>query len=153
MAKRFRFPLQPVLEHRKRIEDEKQQLVAERKRALEISERELQRFNDQFRSSSDRLRNDHREFSGEELRLHYAHLQFLDRAITAQIRVVAERRVAVDRARADLLEATKERKVVEKLRERRHEAFVAEELRVEQNELDDGNARRFGQATRVGGMS
>ena len=153
MAKRFKFPLQSVLDMRKRTEDERQQVVAERKRALELSEAELQRLNDEFRASSDRLRSAHREFSGEELRLNYAHLQFLDRAITAQIRVVAERRVSLDRARADLLEATKERKVVEKLRERRHQAFVAEELRIEQNELDDGNARRFGQASHVGGIS
>jgi flagellar FliJ protein len=151
VAKRFKFSLQPVLEQRKRVEDEKQQVAAQRQRELDRSEAELKRLNDDFRLSSERLRTNHRSFDAEGLRLHYAHLQFLDRAITAQIRVVAERRVALDRARTDLLDATKERKVVEKLKERRHEAFVAEELRIEQNELDDGNARRFGRAARLGG--
>ena len=151
MAKRFKFSLQPVLEQRRRVEEEKQQVVAQRQRELDRSEAELKRLNDDFRSSSESLRTNHRALDGEQLRLHYAHLQFLDRAITAQIRVVAERRVALDRARNDLLEASKERKVVEKLKERRHEAFVAEELRIEQNELDDGNARRFGRAAGVGG--
>lgn len=152
MAKRFKFSLQPVLEQRKRVEEEKQQIVAQRQRELDFSETELKRLNDEFRAGSESLRTSHRSFDGESLRLHYAHLQFLDRAITAQIRVVAERRVAVDRARMDLLAASKERKVVEKLKERRREAFVAEELRVEQNELDDGNARRFGRTAGVGGM-
>ena len=151
MARRFKFSLQPVLEQRKRVEEEKQQVVALRQRELDRSEAELKRLNDDFRSSSDSLRSNHRALDGESLRLHYAHLQFLDRAITAQIRIVAERRVVLDRARTDLIEATKERKVVEKLKERRHEAFVAEELRIEQNELDDGNARRFGRAANVGG--
>lgn len=150
--KRFRFALQPVLEQRERVEEEQQQNVARRKRAVDDAERELRRLNDEFRASSDRLRSNHRALNSDELRLHYAHLQFLDRTIVAQIRVVAERRVALDRARADLLAASKERKVVEKLKERRHEAFVAEELRVEQNELDDGNARRHGRIE-AGGLS
>ena len=146
MAKRFAFNLQPVLEHRKRIEDEKQQVVAQRQRALDLAQAELDRLNAEFRRHSEALRDQHRAFDGEELRLHYAHLQYLDRVILAQIRVVAERRVALDRARADLLAASKERKVVEKLKERRYEDYVSENQRIEQNELDDSNARRFGRA-------
>jgi flagellar protein FliJ len=141
--KKFRFTLQPVLDHRERIEDEKQQIVAQRKRALDDAERELRRLNDEFRSNSERLRQEHRALGAEELRVRYAHMQFLDRAIVAQIRAVAERRVNFDRARAELLAASKERKVVEKLKDRRKEAHDAEEQRVAQNEMDDQNARRF----------
>ena len=148
--KGFTFQLQPVLEHRQRIEDEKQQQVAIRQRALDDAERELRRLNDDFREYSERLRSGHKGLTTEELRLFYAHLQFLDRNIVAQIRVVAERRVAVDRARLELLAARKERKVVEKLKEKRRLAFISEELRVEQNELDDGNARSYGRTARGG---
>ncbi len=148
--KKFRFALQPVLQQRERVEDQKQQVVAQRKRAVDQAEAELKRLNEEFRESALALRSKHKGFDAEELRLHYAHLQFLDRTIVAQIAVVAERRVALDRARQELLEASKDRKVVEKLKERRREAFVAEEARVEQNELDDGNARRYGRAS-VGG--
>lgn len=140
--KKFVFTLQPVLDQRQRVEDEKQQIVAQRRRSLDEAEAELQRLNNEFRQSSDRLRGAHRELNAEDLRLHYAHLSFLDRTIVAQIHVVAERRVALDRARADLLAASKERKVVEKLKDRRHEAYVAEAARIEQNALDDSNARR-----------
>lgn len=146
MAKRFRFTLQPVLEHRERIEDEKQQVVAQKQRHFDAAQAELNRLNDEFRRHSALLRDQHRAFDGEELRMHYAHLQYLDRVIIAQIRVVAERRVALDRARAELLEASKDRKVVEKLKERRRETHAAEAQRVEQNELDDSNARRHGRA-------
>ena len=142
--KRFAFALQPVLDHRKRVEDEKQLIVAMRKRALDDSERELARLDEEFRKHSAMLREGHKKFETRELQSVYAHLQFLDRCIVAQIRIVAERRVALDRARNDLLEASKEKKVVEKLKERRRDAHSLEEQRIEQKELDDGNARRYG---------
>jgi flagellar FliJ protein len=145
--KKFAFQLQPVLEHRERIEDEKQQTLAARQRALDESERELEHLNDDFRAHANGLRERHKGFTGDELRLHYAHLQFIDRSIVAQIHVVAERRVALDRARIDLLAASKDRKVVEKLKDRRREAHSVEELRVEQNELDDSNARAYARAS------
>ncbi len=149
--KKFSFALQPVLDHRKRIEDEKQLVVATRKRALDEAEAELKRLNDEFRRHAALLRDGHKKLETRELQSIYAHLQFLDRCIVAQIKIVAERRVALDRARNELLEASKEKKVVEKLKERRREAFVIEEQRVEQKEIDDGNARRHGRV-HVGGM-
>ncbi|HKE36846.1 MAG TPA: flagellar export protein FliJ [Candidatus Baltobacteraceae bacterium] len=153
MRKKFSFTLQPVLDHRKRIEDQKQQTLATRQRAWDEARRELDRLNDEFRANSRELRERHREFEVEELRLRYAHLQFLDRSIDAQIKVVAERQVALDRARKDLVAASKNRKVVDKLKERKHDAHTAEELRLEQIELDDGNARMEGRLQRNAGGS
>ncbi len=149
--KRFAFTLQPVLDQRKRIEEEKQQITAARQRDLDAAESELRRLNAEFKHCSDLLREQHRALDAESLRRHYAHIQFLDRCIVAQIQVVAERRVALDRARAELLAASKERKAVDTLKERRYEAHVAEERRIEQNELDDGNARRYGRSA-AGGL-
>jgi flagellar FliJ protein len=149
-VKRFAFALQPVLDHRKRIEDEKQLVVAVRKRAVDDAERELARLNEEFREHSTMLREGHKKLETRELQCIYAHLQFLDRCIVAQIRIVAERRVALDRARTELLAASKEKKVVEKLKERRKDAHALEEQRFEQKELDDGNARRYGRA-QIGG--
>jgi flagellar FliJ protein len=149
--KKFKFTLQPVLEQRKRIEDQRQQAVAMRQRALVQAEAELLRLNNEFGTYGEMLRTRHKELAADELRMYSAHLQFLDRNIIAQIRVVAERRVALDRARNELLVAVKDRKVVEKLKEKRRLDFVREELRVEQNELDDGNARRYSRA--LGGTS
>jgi flagellar FliJ protein len=149
--KRFRFALQAVLDQRQRIEDEKQMVVAVKKRAVDEAEAELRRLNEEFRVNADVLRIRHSKLDTEELRLTYAHLQFLDRCIVSQIKVVAERRVALDRARAELLVASKDRKAVEKLKERRREAHDTEAMRLEQNEIDDGNARRYGRSVQVGG--
>ena len=149
--KKFAFALQPVLEHRKRIEDQKQQTMALRQRAWDEAKRELDRLHDEFRAHARELRERHGDFEVEELRVRYAHLQFLDRTIDAQIKILAERQVALERARRDLVEASKDRKIVDKLKERRRMAHTAEELRVEQIELDDGNARQEDRLARNAG--
>jgi flagellar protein FliJ len=148
--KKFAFALQPVLEHRKRIEDEKQVVVAARKRAVDEAEAELSRLNDEFRTYAGTLRTEHAKLSTAELQSIYAHLQFVDRCTVAQMKVVADRRAALDRARAELLEASKQKKVVEKLKTRRKESYDQEAARLEQKELDDSNARRYGR-TVIGG--
>lgn len=141
--KKFKFPLQPVLEQRERIEEEKQIAFAARQRELRAAQADLDRLDGQFRANSDRLRRDHKQLCTDDLRAHYAHLEYLDRAITMQHGVVSQCRFAAERARVDLLEAGKERKVIEKLKERRmeeHRQLVAAQ---EQKDLDDANNRRF----------
>ncbi len=142
MAK-FKFALEPVLDHRERIEDEKQQLLAERLRELKAAEDELARLNGEFKRYSITLREDHARLSSEELRWHYAHLEYLDRCMTMQHGVIFQRRAAVDRARADLAAASIDKKVIEKLKDRRFEEHQALEAAQEQKDLDDSNNRRF----------
>ena len=150
--RKFAFALQSVFDHRERIEEKRRQTLAAKQRELEAAQARLDVLDGEFRSHAEVLRRDHRSLSTEDLRLHYGHLDYLDRAITAQIRVVAERRVAVERAHAELLAASKDRKILEKLKEHRLEEYRDEERRVEQNELDDGNARRENREhQRVGG--
>ena len=151
--KKFAFTLEPVLDHRERIEDEKQQVHAERLRELHRAQEDLARLNDEFARHARALREDHRSFDAEDLRLHYAHLEYLDRAITAQEGVVGARKAACERARLDLVDASKDRQVLEKLKERKREAHLVLENRLEQRDLDDANARRHGRAQSTPGGS
>ncbi|HKU66634.1 MAG TPA: flagellar export protein FliJ [Candidatus Baltobacteraceae bacterium] len=141
MAK-FKFALEPVLDHRERIEDEKQQVLSERRRELQAAEDELARLNGEFKRYSSALREDHATLSTEELRWHYAHLEYLDRCMTMQHGIIYQRRAAVGRARADLVDASKDRKVIEKLKDRRLEEYRALQAAQEQKDLDDTNNRR-----------
>ncbi len=141
---RFKFALEPVLDHRSRIEDEKQQVLAERQRELKAAEDELARLNGDFKRYATALREDHAELSSDELRWHYAHLEYVDRCMIMQHGVILQRRSAVDRARADLIAASKDRKVIEKLKDRRLEEHRTLQAAAEQKELDDTNNRRFG---------
>jgi flagellar FliJ protein len=140
--KRFTFSLQPVLELRQRTEDDKQRILADRQRELHAAQDELARLNGEFKRYSTTLRDGHKSLSSDELRSHYAHLEYLDRCITVQHGVVSQRRTAVERARMDLVEASKERKVIEKLKDKRFEDHRALEAAIEQKELDDANNRR-----------
>ncbi len=142
MSKKFKFVLEPVLGHRERIEDEKQQAYAERRQELTAAQEELARLNGEFKRYSATLREDHKSLDSEQLRAHYAHLEYLDRRITMQHGVVSQRRIAVERARADLVEASKDRKVIEKLKDKRFEEHRALEAAFEQKELDDANNRQ-----------
>ncbi len=140
--KKFKFMLEPVLDHRERIEDEKQQVHAERGRELAAAQDELDRLDREFKRYSATLRDEHKHFTSEQLRAHYAHLEYLDRYITMQHGIVSQRRLAVERARVDLVEASKERKVIEKLKDKRFEEHQALEAAFEQKELDDANNRQ-----------
>lgn len=140
--RKFKFALEPVLDRRERLEEEKQQTLAARQVELRAAEDELARLNREFQRFSTVLRDDHATLSTEELRWHYAHLEYLDRCATMQHGVILQRRAAVDRAREDLIEAGKDRKVMEKLKEKRFEEHRAFEASEEQKELDDANNRR-----------
>jgi len=150
MTRRFRFALDPVLEHRKRIEDRRKQELAIGQLALNEATAELLRLLEEFRKNSNILREDHKSFDVEQLRLHYAHLEFLDRAITAQEAVVAQRKAEHAQLRLSLLEASKEKKALDKLKARRQEAHTSAEALVDQRELDDSNARRYSRSTAGG---
>lgn len=140
--KKFRFPLQPVLEHRERIEDERKAALAARLRELDAELAELARLNAAYREQSELLRGEHGRLGAEDLRMRYAHIAFLDRSIDAQTATVERFRAAADRAREALLAASVDKKAVEKLKARRRDAHDEGQRRGEQNELDDANARR-----------
>lgn len=142
--KRFVFGLQPVLGYRKRIEDEKQQVHAQRRRELLEAQSELSRLDGEFRRHSTVLREDHRSLKTDELRTHYAHLEYLDRRITMQHATIAQRAMAAEASRRELVEAGKERKAIEKLKERRYDEYRAFAASAEQKELDDANSHRRG---------
>ena len=143
---KFRFRLDPVLTQRERVEAER---AADHGRALtELLAAE--RMRDHLLTNRDELRErlvrEHADFDAETLRSTYTHLDYLDRAIvTAGVRVAACA-AETERARARLVDAAKDRKVLDTLKERRRETFDLESALAEQRELDDQNARVFERA-------
>ena len=143
---KFRFALEPVLSHRERIEHER---AAEHSRALEEQLR-AERSRDELCTKRDHLRDrlvgEHAHFDAETLRSTYMHLDYLDRAIVAAQQRVDACIEATERARQRLVDAAKDRKVLETLKDRRREAFELDAALAEQRELDDLNARAFDRA-------
>lgn len=140
--KKFAFSLEPVLDHRERIEDEKMRVFGERQRELQAAQDELARLHGEFKRYSDALRDGHRSLATEELRRHYAHLEYLDRRITMQHAIISQRRIETERARVSLVEASKDRKVIEKLKDKKLQEHRLRQSALEQKESDDANGRR-----------
>ena len=92
------------------------------------------------------LVREHAHFDAETLRSTYTHLDYLDRAIVASLQRVEACAAETERARARLVDAAKDRKVLETLKERRREAFQLDAALADQRELDDQNARLFDRA-------
>jgi len=145
---RFRFRLESVLEHRRRIEREHQRDVAvleATRRSLEDAIRECQRRLLEERTA---LRED---LKGPGRRLDVARLR-LQASVSGSIVAEAQRKVVelsgvhtrLEAARARLLEASTERKAVERLKERELEAWRLREKRREEREMDELNVMRAG---------
>ena len=131
MAARFHFGLQPLLDRRKRIEETKQQAYAARRRELDQHADQTERLNGALASAA--------RGSGPA-----APLAYLDGAIRAQRRRIAELEAPLEDARQELIAASRDRRVIEKLLERRRRAFEALRVRREERELDDANRRSRG---------
>jgi len=140
---RFIFRLAPVLRHRERIEEEKKMLLAEEQRRLAEAKAARQRLRDRRETLARELVAEHRKLDVETLRLTYAHLDFLAREINTADWNVAKATGAVDAAREVLVRASKDRKILDRLRERAQANFDREVARAEHRELDDANARRY----------
>jgi flagellar export protein FliJ len=142
----FRFRLDPVLDHRARTERER---AAEHARKV-ADLRDAERMRDDLVCRRDTLRRDiserHNELGLDRLRATYAHLDYLDRALRAADERVVACAAETARSQARLVEAARERQVLETLKDRRREAFELEAALVQQREVDDLNARLFERA-------
>ena len=150
---RFKFRLEPVLGHRERVERER---AADHGRAL-ADQATAQRMLDDILEQRDELRarvvREHARFDSDTLRATYTHLDYLDRAIVAAQQRADACAAETERARRVLVEAARDRKVLETLKERRREAFARDAALAEQRELDDMNARLFDRAPTFEGTS
>ena len=145
MAK-FRFPLQALLEHRARIERDHRVGVAVAERARVEAEDEVRARQRSIISIKSDLREALSPGAGP-VNLREARLQ-ANASLHATLRTqqsalkLAGAMRRVDGARVQLIEAAKERRALELLRDRRFEAWKQKMNKAETNELDDiANAR------------
>lgn len=142
MPGRFQFRLEPLLERRRRTEAEKQRDFAVRRRSLERSAQEIERLADARRRWANALVASTTSAAAIDLRLHDGYLTMLEAAIAQERRSRAELEAALGRARDELIAASRERRAIEKLKERRRCAFDAQEARREELAIDEANARQ-----------
>ena len=136
---KFVFRLEPVLKQRKREEQEKQRELAVRELVVVNLQVELKRLDDTLRGASQDLRQNH--LTGPiDMSFLVAHRRFLlsmQRQGAGVLQKIAAAQAHVDDARRKLAEAAKQRKVIERLRERHLLRWREDQARREQAEMDE----------------
>lgn len=140
----FRFHLEPVLRQRRRAEDQRQQELATLQRQVIELESQLrsmqQSISEDKRGMAEALTN---RVDVRRIRQHGLHVnQTTQRA--QQIAVeLAGLRQRFDQARQALLEARRQRKAVEHLKQRRYDRFLAQQKKQEAAEIDEIVTQRY----------
>lgn len=147
-----KFRLAPVLTLRKHREDDRKCELAA---ALAVENREKQsalRFAELRREQAGRLKESQAasQIDVRTLIEHRAYIGLLDREIQGQLRVVAKCELETNRRRTVLVEARRDRKALEVLKEKVVAAERAAEARRETVELDEVAIRLAGQGSAPG---
>lgn len=148
MAAKFVFTLQPLLDARRRDEEAKHRAFAGARRAVADAEVELDRLTGARRRCIRDIAASASTSAVASLRIRDGHLQAIAAALDVARRRRGELQAACDRARDELVVASRHRRVVEKLRERRRRAFELTELRRAELEIDEANARLYDRIAR-----
>ena len=139
----FTFKLDAVLKHRKRLEEDRQRDLAQVTARLVALESELRAMDSTVQQTLADLREKH--LVGR-LDMHFiaAHRRFMlatQRKAAGLIDRIAAVQREADAARAALAEAAKQRKVIEKLREKQLERWKSDQDRKELAQQDEINVR------------
>jgi len=135
---RFIFKLQRLLDIKEMKEQQLKGELAEIKREYEEEKGILHSLEDEHNLYLDRLREYQlKAISIQEVRWYYVYLSKLVNDISAKSQRLEDLLNRIDELTKRLIEVSKERRVLEKLKERRWEEFKKEVDHIEQEALDE----------------
>jgi flagellar FliJ protein len=152
MAKSFKFRLDPLLRIREHAEEQRKRALAEVVGKLNEQTQRAQRYQDLIRGEHHRMRSGGLvgQVNVRELAHHRAYVGSVMRAMVETLCERATTQQNAGRAKAELIEAVKQRRVLDRLRERRRSQWQREIDRQEQNELDEMGVQRHARRRDVG---
>lgn len=139
--KRFKFRLQRILDIREQIRDEARQELAVRNQVLAEQVSILKGLQEELVGLD--LRQSGILTAGE-LVLNGAYSERVKQLIKLQIVRVDEAKAAVDQAREHYIQANKDAKALEMLKDKKRELYTEEMLKEESNQLDELAVQRAG---------
>lgn len=136
---RFHFQLDGVLRHRERLEKDRQHDLAIAQTEMAHLQSELAALDAEVKRNTSDVRDHHLlgNLKISFLAAHRRYMLVMQRKIIAQAQKMAQQQAMVDRARLALVEASKQKKILEKLRERQQAAWAEKAHRRENSELDE----------------
>ena len=133
MAERFKFGLDKLLEIRKTKEEESKRLFTESQREKKKIEEKLEELNENYHKYKGIAPNE--DIIYQKLKRYY--LQGVQSGIKSSEKDLAIKNQEVDKRRRNLTEKQMERKTVQTLKDKQYDAYVKEQDRVEQINLDE----------------
>ena len=140
----FKFNLQPLLNHRRYLEEVMQKELAQSRKRLTAEQNKLRSLKEKKREYSQRLQQ-RQKVNGtvSELILYLRYIDRLSTELERQHRQVIVAEKDFKTKRKDLIEIMKKRKVLEKLKENRLKAYRQQMLKHERKFMDEVAAKQF----------
>lgn len=135
----FQFQLEGVLEHRERIEKDRQRDLAAAQTEMVRLDGELRAVNRDVQQSTADVRDHHLvgRLDMAYLAAHRRYMLGMQRKVLALAQRISAQQQVLDSARRALAEASKQKRIIEKLRERRLRQWVDALARREAAALDE----------------
>lgn len=131
----FKFRLRKILEHRETLENIKKgefgKIQTELNKQREILESLKSKQTDILTEKASKMNT-----TMYELQIYNNYILELDRQIEMQMKKIEEIKIEVEKARSELIEATKDKKIIEKLKLRDYQEFLYEEKKIEEKAND-----------------
>lgn len=146
----FKFKLEPVLRYRAWIEDQKQLVFAERRRLLMAAIAKRDRLKDIRMQYFEAMREEaaREDLSLNTLSFYQSYIFWIEKDIDRAETRVAEETRKTDAAKAELLDAKKNKEVMSKAKGRARVRYNEKEATANQKTLDDISAIRHVRAAR-----
>ncbi len=136
--KRFRFRLEPLLRYRGFRERQAQQKLFQAQTDLADSERRILKGNEAFAESAKSL--DEKTSAGipiTEYRLHRGYLTGIEMALDMERRRRSKLQQVTEKRQQELAQKSKEKKLLENLKDRKKEVYYQDITQYLQKEIDD----------------
>jgi flagellar FliJ protein len=144
----YKFPLEPVLSHRSFIEENLQKELAMLNKLLSLEKNKLRSYRKaKYEFLSELQKKEKEGITISEIVLYFSFVERLSNDIVKQRDRIFEAEKKVDQKRNELIEAMKNRKILEKLKEKKGEAYRQEVMKKEMRFLNEVAVDRFNRKT------
>lgn len=142
MAQRFKFGLEKVLEYREMLEDQAMQVMVLARTRFQQQQAKLETMRIQLAEAEMQL-SQRLDVTAADLWLWKSYREAAERDIREATRVLQKLAKELQAARQVLVSRAKDRKLLEKLKDKQAERHAREGERAEQKEFDEGAALRY----------
>lgn len=140
----FRFRFASVLNVRKLKEETLQQIFSQSHRVWQEERKKLENLYTEWMAYLEKWRNlQNQTVQVETLNLYQQYMKTFKMRITMQTMRVNECREDMERKRQKMIEATKEKKIMDRLKENHLHRYLKEEAKKEQKFMDEAGTRSF----------